>query len=168
MVLILLLLLFTTVAPGCVRRRMTVRTDPPGATVYVDDQEIGTSPASSKFVYYGTRKIQVVRDGYETQTVLEKVATPWYQVPPIDFFSEHLWPFEIRDERIVNIQMHPQRVVPTEELLSRATDLRQEANTSPVRQTPPGTYAPSVTAEPSPMATEPASDNRLPPPFFPQ
>src|SRR5687768_13584388 len=34
---------------GCVRRRMTVRSNPPGAKVYVDDIEIGTTPVSTNF-----------------------------------------------------------------------------------------------------------------------
>ena len=32
---------------GCVRRRMTIRSDPPGALVYVDDQQIGATPIST-------------------------------------------------------------------------------------------------------------------------
>ena len=31
---------------GCVQRRMTVRSNPPGALVYVDDYQIGTTPVS--------------------------------------------------------------------------------------------------------------------------
>ena len=38
----LLLLAFTmAAATGCVRRRLTVRSNPPGALVYVDNQQIG-------------------------------------------------------------------------------------------------------------------------------
>ena len=57
------------VAPGCVQRRMTIRSNPPGALVYVDDYELGTTPVSHDFVYYGTRNIKLVKDGYETLTV---------------------------------------------------------------------------------------------------
>ena len=32
--------------------------------MFVDDQEIGTTPCSAAFVYYGTRKITVMKDGY--------------------------------------------------------------------------------------------------------
>src|SRR5687767_2042073 len=53
---------------GCVRRRLTVRTNPPGAQVFVDDQEIGVTPCSASFIYYGTRKITVMKDGYKTET----------------------------------------------------------------------------------------------------
>src|SRR5207247_4817924 len=57
---------------GCVRRRLTVRTNPPGAQVFVDDQEIGTTPCSAAFVYYGTRKITLMKDGYRTETIFQK------------------------------------------------------------------------------------------------
>lgn len=50
-------------AGGCVQRRMTVRSNPPGALVYVDDYQIGTTPVSTDFIYYGTRKIRLVKDG---------------------------------------------------------------------------------------------------------
>ena len=109
---------------GCVRRRMTIRSNPPGALVYVDDYEIGTTPVSANFIYYGTRKIRLVKDGYETLTVMESIYPPWYQIPPLDFVSENLVPGEIRDQRTLTYQLRPQLVVPTEQLLGRAEQLR--------------------------------------------
>ncbi|MEI6037860.1 MAG: PEGA domain-containing protein, partial [Planctomycetota bacterium] len=38
---------------GCVQRRMTIRSNPPGALVYVDDYQIGATPVSTDFIYYG-------------------------------------------------------------------------------------------------------------------
>ena len=69
-------------AAGCVQRRMTIRSNPPGALVYVDDYQIGTTPVSNDFVYYGTRKIRLVKDGYETLTVRQPFPIPWYEVFP--------------------------------------------------------------------------------------
>ncbi|MCA9217221.1 MAG: PEGA domain-containing protein [Planctomycetales bacterium] len=109
---------------GCVRRRMTVRSNPPGALVYIDDQEIGKTPVSTSFTYYGTRKIRLARDGFETETVMQKVKPPWYQIPPLDFISENLYPGELRDERILDFDLSPQQVSTREELLGRANDLR--------------------------------------------
>ena len=63
---------------GCVQRRMLIRTDPPGALVYVDDYEIGTTPIATNFTYYGTRKIRIVKDGFETLTVEQPIDSPWY------------------------------------------------------------------------------------------
>lgn len=112
---------------GCVRRRMTVRTFPPGAQVFVDDQEIGTTPCSASFVYYGTRKITLIKDGYKTETVWQTFNPPWHQIPPLDFFNENLNPHEIRDERIVDVQLVLQEIVPQQQLLDRAQALRDSA-----------------------------------------
>lgn len=124
----LVLLLATCLAgSGCVRRRLTLRTNPPGAQVFVDDQEIGVTPVSTPFTYYGTRKIQLVKDGYETLTVKQRFWPTWYEIPPLDFFSESLWPGELRDERAVDFEMIPQQDVPSQLLLNRAEALRQNS-----------------------------------------
>lgn len=126
----LLLILFASflVLTGCVRRRLTVRTNPPGATVYVDKQLVGTSPASTSTLYYGTREIEVVRDGFRTEKVLRNISPPWYQLPPLDFVSETLWPWEIRDERVIDITMVPYQPPATEVLEARANELRLQAS----------------------------------------
>lgn len=139
---------------GCVQRRMTVRTNVPGAQVYVDNYEVGRTPVSTDFIYYGDRTIRLVKDGYETQTVTQPVNAPWYQWPGLDFFAENLWPFEIRDERQFDYQMQPQYVVPTDTLLTRAEDLRR-SNVAvvpaavPVSTAPQGISAPGMIAPPS-------------------
>jgi hypothetical protein len=114
-------------ASGCVRRRMTVRTNPPGATVSVDNQLIGTAPAASSFVYYGTREIRVEKDGYRTETLKTRINPPWYQYPVLDFITETLWPWEIRDERIIDVEMVPQVLEPADQVLGRADQLRSQS-----------------------------------------
>jgi len=145
-------------AVGCVQRRMTIRSNPPGALVYVDDYEIGTTPISTDFLYYGHRKIRLVKDGYQTLTVMQSVPPPWYQIPPMDFFSENVVPGEIRDQRTLSYQLTPEVVVPTEQLLGRAEDLRRGAEAAggvaPLRQ------APGVRVNPysqGPAATSPSA-----------
>jgi hypothetical protein len=112
---------------GCVRRRLTVRTMPENALIVVDDQPIGRSPVSTSFRYYGTRKIQAIKDGYETVTIQEKISPPWYQWPGVDFVAENLWPREIRDERAVEIELEPQKVVPRDRVIAEAERLRGAA-----------------------------------------
>ena len=125
---IFLLLTLSTSLLGCVQRRMMIRSNPPGALVYIDDYEIGTTPIATDFTYYGQRKIRLVKDGYETLTVMLPVPPPWYQIPQLDFVTENLVPGEIRDQRSYCYQLAPQVVVPTEQLLSRAEDLRRGAH----------------------------------------
>ncbi len=112
---------------GCVERRMIIRTNPPGAAVYVDDNEVaGLTPVAISPIYYGTRKIRLVKDGCETLTLLQSVPAPWYEFPPLDFISETLVPGTIRDVRTFDYQLQPQALVPRDELLVRAEGLRHD------------------------------------------
>ncbi|MCC9641790.1 PEGA domain-containing protein [Rhodopirellula sp. JC740] len=124
---LMLLCMVWIAGSGCVRRRMTVRTSPPGATVSIDNQLIGTSPAATDFIYYGTREVRIEREGYRTEVVLKKMKPPWYQLPVLDFVSETLWPGEIRDERIIDIELVPQVIEPSEDVLNRAEALRNQS-----------------------------------------
>lgn len=108
---------------------MTIRSNPPGALVYVDNYEIGTTPCSTAFTYYGTRQIRLVKDGYETLTVDQPINAPSYQIPPLDFVSETMTPTETRDERTFTFNLHPQIVVPANLLKERAEQLRHDAQT---------------------------------------
>lgn len=128
---------------GCVRRRLTVRSNPSGAVAFVDDQEIGVTPVSTPFTYYGTRKIQLFRDGNETVTVKQPITAPWYQIPPLDFFVENLWPFEIRDERHVTFDLPPQQFVPNERVIERGEMLRNSSQAGMITPLPaPATMTP--------------------------
>jgi hypothetical protein len=130
---------------------MTIRSFPPGAQVFVDDQEIGTTPCSASFVYYGTRKLTVSKDGYKTETLWQTFNAPWYQIPPLDFVTENLLVQEIRDERVVDVQLMPEEIVPQQELLDRAQALRGGAQTgaiTPLLNLPGGGVPPRKEPEP--------------------
>ncbi len=118
-------------SPGCVQRRMTIRSNPPGALVYVDDYQLGSTPISHDFVYYGTRKIRLIKDGYETLTVRQPFPLPWYQYFPLDFVTENIIPWEIRDERVVDLAMVPADSVPAESVVARAEQARLASGSLP-------------------------------------
>ena len=145
------------------QRRMTIRSNPPGALVYVDDYQIGTTPVSTDFVYYGTRKIRLVKDGFETLTVRQPIPVPWYEVFPLDFVSENLWPWEIRDERVVDLAMAPAESQPAELVVARAQTARLAAGSLPPV---PAAPLPAVVAPlpPPPPSFQPAPAGQLPPP----
>ncbi len=196
---VLLAVLAIAAQTGCVQRRMTVRSNPPGALVYVDDQAtpIGVTPVAHDFVYYGTRKFRLVKDGYETLTELRSIPAPWYEIPPLDFVSENLVPGEIRDHRCLDFQMKPQMMVPTDQLRARAENLRRNLHgatgtapfpgavaTGPVPpgapptsgafpampgQPVPGPVVPGpVPGYPGPSGPAPSAPPMLPPPGMPE
>src|SRR5215510_4455907 len=96
-------------SPGyaIVRRRLNVNSNPQGALVYVDNQQIGTTPCSVDFTYYGTREIRLIKPGFETLTVNQPIPAPWYQYTPIDFVAENLIATKVRDNRTVNYNLSP-------------------------------------------------------------
>ena len=134
---------------GCVQRRMTIRSSPPGALVYVDDYQIGTTPVSTDFIYYGTRKIRLIKDGYETLTVRQPFPIPWYEIFPLDFVTENLWPWEIRDERVVDLAMSTTASMPPESVVARAEQARLSAGSLPAPPPVPVVQQPMV-AQPIP------------------
>jgi hypothetical protein len=145
---------------SCVRRRLNVRTNPPGALVYVDNQQIGTTPCSVDFTYYGTREIRLIKPGFETLTVNQPIPTPWYEIPPLDFVSENLVATKIRDNRTVSFDLQPQVVVPTDQLLGRANQLRQDTLQYPVA--PAAATTPIVAPGTAPIVVPPPAPQPMP------
>lgn len=139
---------------GCVQRRMLIRSNPPGAAVYVDDypEAIGTTPIAVNFTYYGTRKLRLVKEGYETLTVLQPVPTPWYEYPPLDLVSENLVPGELRNYHVFAYQLTPQTLVPMTQLLGRAEQMRRQ-QPAPIPRTPVPAPAAVPAAAPEPVPT---------------
>lgn len=142
-----------------------MRTNPPGALVYVDNQHIGTTPCSVDFIYYGTREIRLIKPGYETLTVNQPIPTPWYQIPPLDFVSENLVAMKIRDNRTVTYDLAPQLVVPKEQLLERANQLRQDTLQYAVQPASATVVVPPVGPPGAPVTLPPTS---VPPGAMPQ
>lgn len=128
---------------GCVTRTLTIKTDPPGAQVFVDDELIGESPVDMEFTYYGTRKIVIEKrdaDGkleYDRETVYARVSPPYYQVFPVDFISDVVIPMNIKDDRVLSFRLRKKKFVPLaetkERLIKEAEELRQKAFSTEVR-----------------------------------
>ncbi|HIF34993.1 MAG TPA: PEGA domain-containing protein [Planctomycetes bacterium] len=117
---------------GCVRRRLTVRTNVPGAQVAIDNREIGVTPVSVPFTYYGGRNFVVTKAGCQTVRAQRDFGIPWYEFPVIDFFVENLWPYEIRDDRVVYFELIPSQPTDARQLVSRGEDLRNQASAGQV------------------------------------
>jgi hypothetical protein len=84
---------------GCVERTARIRTNPPGALIVVNDEEVGVSPVKFSFQWYGDYDIIARKPGYETLKTHHQINAPWYENPPFDFFAELLIPNMITDHR---------------------------------------------------------------------
>jgi hypothetical protein len=168
-----LAVLLPVLLSGCVTRRFTIESDPPGAMVFVNGEQVGQTPVVGHyFVYYGTYKFTLVREGYETLTVEQCIDPPWYQYPGIDFFAENFNPWRITDDRTFRYQLIPLRAVRHDEVLGRAAELRQrgqairphvQSNAPPGRRpSPPPATETEVLPAPAPFPPVSA-----PPPVVP-
>src|SRR5262249_52770780 len=114
-------------AAGWVERPVTIPTEPGGATVYLNDQEVGKSPVTVPFTWYGTYDVICRKEGYKTAEKGVKLVTPWYELPGIDLFSECLTPVTIRDRQAHHIVMEPEKLPRKDELLGRSATMRDRA-----------------------------------------
>jgi len=145
------LVLAASLVSGCVDRRYTVITDPPNVQVLVNNQPLGSSPADGGFVYYGDYNFTLIAPGFETQHVRQPIAPPWYEVWPLDFFFENMWPFQLRDVRTFHYQMVPTQIPNIEEVNRRADVVRDQG--SAVRPSPTPTTD-TTSAPPAAMPRE--------------
>ena len=106
---------------------MTIRSQPAGAQVFVDGKEAGFTPTSVDFTYYASREIRLVKPGFETHKQVVAIRPPWYQLPPLDFFSDNFSPGQVPDRREFRFTLQPTAIVPQNELLDRANSLRTES-----------------------------------------
>jgi hypothetical protein len=148
-----LTILITT--SGCVERRMVIIPSPTGAIVYDEkDQPIGAGPVDKTFTYYGKYRFRIAKDGYETLVFEQRVRAPWYEYPGLDFISENLIPWTIRDVRVFYPVMQPALIRSPEQLLLEAQSLQAYGKTigtpAPPDLNPPAGASPTVLLPPTP------------------
>ena len=139
------------VSGGCVDRIMTITSDPDGAVVYLNDQEIGRTPFTHDFQDYGNYEVEVRKDDYQTVKGTQLMEEPWWQLIPLDLFTD-LAPWHLKDIRSYHYTMLPASTQPAdaEVMLARAAQLRALLLSS--RNTRIPTSEP--TSEPTPMTKQ--------------
>lgn len=125
-----LLALTALAAGGCLERTITVTTEPPGAVVTLNDVEIGRSPVTAEFRYFGVYDIRVEREGCEPLATSRETTTPIWEYPGLDLFAIAApwrvktaieWHFELVPRAEAG---SPEAVEAEEALLLRAEQLR--------------------------------------------
>lgn len=153
----LAILLAAGITAGCVERRFIVESDPPGAVVVHNGVTLGPTNADGYVFFYGKQQFQLMKEGYETLDVAQKYPAPWYEWPGIDFFTENIWPFKIRDVRRFHYTLRPLATIRPDEVQQRAEELRSRGQTIGVPREP-------RPIPPAPQAPPPPPPPDLPPP----
>ena len=73
---------------GCVKRTILIESDPPGATVWINEhQQEAVTPLAHEFITHGRYKFRLEKKGFKELTAREMVWAPIYQWIPLDFIS---------------------------------------------------------------------------------
>ncbi len=111
---------------GCVERRLTINTRPQGALVALNDEEIGESPVTVNFNWYGDYCVRISKQGYETLNTHRDLKGPWYDNFPFDFFAQIVNPNRIVDSYEWTFELSPKRQISREELIRNARELEKQ------------------------------------------
>jgi hypothetical protein len=124
-IIVLSMLLFTILA-GCVERKLTINTKPEGALVVLNDEEIGESPVTVNFNWYGDYCVRISKEGYETLNTHRDLKGPWYDHFPFDFFAEIVNPNRIVDSYEWTFELSPRQQISQDELIQNANELKKQ------------------------------------------
>ncbi len=89
---------------GCVERRLMITSQPAGALVFLNDQEVGRTPLEVPFTWYGVYDVRLEQEGYQTLETKQEAKRPWWEAPGPDLFAEAIpnkrvqidWAFEMQ------------------------------------------------------------------------
>ena len=121
---------------GCVERKLTINTVPTGALVELNDEEIGQSPVTVSFKWYGDYNIRVSKKGYEILQTHRKLEQTFHDKFPFDFIYGVLSPKKIVDEHEWTFHLKKYTPPDRDELIKQSIRVKQqmesEAATQPV------------------------------------
>jgi len=125
-ILIVVVVALVTMLGGCVERRLTINTNPQDALVVLNDEEIGQSPVTVSFNWYGDYNVRISKEGYETLKTHRLLKSPWYDKFPWDFFAQIVSPKKIRDAYEWTFELSPKQPPDREQLIQSAQDLKEK------------------------------------------
>ena len=124
--LVVCIVLAALLLSGCVERKLTINTKPDEALVVLNDEEIGVSPVTVSFQWYGDYNVRISKAGYETLKTHRELKGPWYDKFPFDLFAQLLTPKRIVDTYEWTFELAPKEIPGREELIEKAEKLKEQ------------------------------------------
>lgn len=107
----------TVAASGCIRSKVVVTSDPPGADVSMNDVHLGRTPVESPFLWYWYYDFKAEKEGYRTGAIRERFDAPVYLWMGPDLVME-LLPIPVIDRRKVHFDLEPDTRIPEPEYVT--------------------------------------------------
>lgn len=112
---------------GQVQRTIAVESDPPGALCWLNDNEVGRTPLTVPFTWYGTYGVRLELPGHEPLITKAKVAAPPYEWIPLDLAYETVVPGVHYDTHAFKFILKKSEPTDADALRKRAEGFRQRA-----------------------------------------
>ncbi len=108
--------------PGCVERTITITSTPSGALVHLNDEEVGRTPVTVPFTFYGVYDVRLEAEGHQPLWTKQEAKAPLWETPGPDLVAEAIpgakvslpWHFELQPVGQVN----------EDQLIDRAKQMR--------------------------------------------
>lgn len=112
---------------GCTKKTLTIDSEPQGALVEINAHEVGRTPVTVPFTWYGHYEIVLRKEGYQTKVVRQQVSAPPHQWLGVDLVTEVLLPVQFTDEQQFTYTLDPLAPVSREALIQRGEAVQQQA-----------------------------------------
>lgn len=120
---------------GCTSRAVTVTSLPPGAEVSINRRVVGKTPVRVNYTHYGSYRIELRKDRYQTLVREEKLRPPWYGYDPFAFMADNVIPARINDESYLHyVMVEVPEMGDRDALMGRANMARDGKAIHPVTQ----------------------------------
>ncbi|MFA9479949.1 PEGA domain-containing protein [Phycisphaerales bacterium AB-hyl4] len=86
--LLLLLLTLALTGTACVQRTIHLTSEPSGALVHLNDEEVGRTPLSVPFTFYGKYDVRLEAEAHEPLWTAARARAPWWEYPGPDLIAE--------------------------------------------------------------------------------
>ena len=116
---------------GCLERTVTITSTPSDAIVWLNDVEVGRTPVTTGFTFYGDYDVRLRKEGYEPISTHRETSTPFYEYAPIDLAAT-AWPGRIKTRLEWHFDLTPSPDPKEEEpgLTERAKEMRDSIGTA--------------------------------------
>ena len=99
-------LALASLLPGCVSRKLFLHTQPPGATVWLDGAQVGTTPYEEELPAFGTRRLELHLAGHAPLRTDLRLPRPWWDTWPLDMLAA-AWPWTLQAHHAFDFTLAP-------------------------------------------------------------
>lgn len=121
---------------ACVRRTVAITSEPAGATVTVNDVQVGRTPCEFDFTFHGVYDVLFEKPGHEPLRKPMRASAPLSEYPPVDLgalawpggvHTKHRWHVTLLPSAESLLTSDEQRAAFEADLLKRANEAKQLA-----------------------------------------